>query len=139
MKQAPRNPQESIFARRLGTKIITRGLMIGIVSLIAFMIVYDNNNANLVEARTVTFSTIVLAQLIHVFDCRSDHGIFHRNPFSNIYLLIAVISSLLLLLIVIYIEPLQVVFQTCPLQVTDWILIVVLSAVPTVMFAYEKR
>lgn len=139
MNQAPRNPKESIFARRLGTKIITRGIMIGIVSLIAFMIVYDDNRANLIEARTVTFSTIVLAQLIHVFDCRSDRGIFHRNPFTNIYLIIAVFSSLLLLLIVIYVEPLQMIFQTSPLRVTDWILIVVLSAIPTVMFGYEKK
>src|SRR5690625_773725 len=139
MNQAPRNPKESIFARRLGTKIITRGIMIGIVSLIAFMIVYDDNSANLIESRTVTFSTIVLAQLIHVFDCRSDRGIFHRNPFTNIYLIIAVFSSLLLLLIVIYVEPLQMIFQTSPLRVTDWILIVVLSAIPTVMFGYEKK
>src|SRR5690625_7863109 len=139
MNQAPRNPKESTFARRLGTKIITRGIMIGIVSLIAFMIVYDDNSANLIEARTVTFSTIVLAQLIHVFDCRSDRGIFHRNPFSNIYLLIAVISSLLLLLIVIYVEPLQIIFKTSPLRITDWLLIVVLSAVPTVMFGYAKK
>src|SRR5699024_12033976 len=139
MKQKPRNPREGVFARGLGFKIITRGLMIGIVSLIAFIVVYNNQPENLDHARTVAFSTLVLAQLIHVFDCRSDKGIFSRNPFNNLYLVGAVISSLLLLLIVLYVENLQVIFQTTALYVHDWLLIIVLSALPTVIFGFTKK
>jgi len=139
MKQKPRNPREGVFARGFGFKIITRGLMIGIVSLIAFIVVYNNQPENLDHARTVAFSTLVLAQLIHVFDCRSDKGIFSRNPFNNLYLVGAVISSLLLLLIVLYVENLQVIFQTTALYVHDWLLIIVLSALPTVIFGFTKK
>ncbi len=139
MNQKPRDPREGVFARGLGVKIITRGLMIGIVSLIAFIVVYDNNPDNLSHARTIAFTTLVLAQLIHVFDCRSEHGIFTRNPFSNLYLLGAVMSSTLLLLVVLYMENLQPIFYTTALGLHDWLLVIVLSAIPTVIFGFSKR
>lgn len=138
MRQPPRHQREGIFARGLGTKILTRGMMIGIVSLIAFITVYDQQADNLQYARTVAFTTLVLAQLIHVFDCRSDKGIFSRNPFSNIYLLGAVFSSVVLLLLAIYIKPLQPIFHTMPLHLMDWIFILALSLLPTILFGASK-
>lgn len=139
MKQRPRNPREGIFSRGLGYKIISRGLLIGLVSLIAFMIVLHEFPDDLNYARSVAFTTLVLAQLIHVFDCRTERGIFSRNPFSNLYLLAAVLSSFLLLLVVIYIEPLQPIFYTTALHIYDWILILTLSALPTVLFSFHKK
>ncbi|MFD2133068.1 cation-translocating P-type ATPase [Pseudogracilibacillus auburnensis] len=139
MKQKPRDPKEGVFSRGLGFKIISRGLMIGIVSLIAFMITYDNNPENLTYARSVAFTTLVVAQLIHVFDCRSEQGIFSRNPFSNFYLIGAVLSSLLLLLVVLYVESLQPIFHTMSLGLRDWLFIIVLSALPTVIFGFSSK
>lgn len=139
MKRPPRNPREGIFARGLGFKIISRGIMIGIVSLIAFMLTYQNNPDNLVYAQTITFSTLVMAQLIHVFDCRSEKSIFARNPFDNKYLVFAVISSILLLLVVVYWSPLQPIFHTTALGLLDWLFILTLSIIPTVVFAITKK
>lgn len=139
MKRKPRHPKEGIFSRGLGFKIISRGILIGIVTLLAFIIAYDNNPDNLTYGRTVAFSTLVLAQLIHVFDCRNEHGLFMRNPFQNKYLVFAVISSLLLLLVVIYLDVLQPIFHTMPLSLRDWAFIVVLSALPTVLFSFPSK
>src|SRR5690625_3060130 len=139
MKHSPRNPREGIFSRGLGFKIISRGILIGIVTLIGFITVYENHTDNLIYGQTVAFSTLVMAQLIHVFDCRSESGVFGRNPFQNIYLLFAVLSSLLLLLVVIYWEPLQPIFHTTYLGIKDWLLIIVLSALPTVLFGFRKN
>lgn len=139
MKRKPRNPREGIFSRGLGFKIISRGILIGIVTLVGFIVVYENHAANLVYGQTVAFSTLVLAQLIHVFDCRSENGVFGRNPLQNIYLIFAVLSSLLLLLVVIYWEPLQPIFHTTYLGIKDWMLIVVLSALPTVLFGFRGK
>lgn len=139
MKRGPRNPREGIFARGLGYKIISRGIMIGLVSLLAFMITFQNNSENLVYAQTVTFSTLVMAQLIHVFDCRSEKSIFARNPFENKYLNFAVISSVLLLLVVVYWSPLQPIFHTTALDLMDWLLILILSIIPTILFAVTKK
>src|SRR5690625_4687348 len=70
MKQNPREPREGIFARGLGVKIISRGFLIGSMTMLAFMLIYDQQLDNLTYARTVAFTTLVIAQLIHVFDCR---------------------------------------------------------------------
>ncbi|RDW17894.1 calcium-translocating P-type ATPase, SERCA-type [Oceanobacillus chungangensis] len=138
MKRTPRNPKEGIFARGLGYKIISRGILIGLVTLIAFMLSYQYNPDNLIYAQTVAFTTLVMAQLIHVFDCRSDHSVFSRNPFENIYLVLAVISSLLLLLVVIYWPPMQPVFHTTALSLRDWMFVGAISAIPTVLFGFRK-
>nr|WP_255639798.1 calcium-translocating P-type ATPase, SERCA-type [Aquibacillus saliphilus] len=139
MKRDPRSPKEGIFARGLGFKIISRGFMIGIVTLIAFMTTYQGNPEHLRYAQTIAFTTLVMAQLIHVFDCRSDRSVFARNPFQNLYLVGAVISSLLLLVVVIYFEPLQEVFHTMDLGLRDWLFILSLSAIPTVLFGFTKK
>ncbi len=139
MKRNPRNPREGIFARGLGYKIMSRGLLIGLVTLIAFIVSYQNDPSHLTYGRTIAFTTLVMSQLIHVFDCRNDHSVFDRNPFQNVYLVLAVISSLLLLCVVIYWEPLQPIFHTTYLGLHDWMLIIGLSALPTVLFGFTKK
>lgn len=139
MRRGPRNPREGIFARGLGFKIISRGILIGVFTLIAFMMTYQDNPDNLIYGQTIAFTTLVMAQLIHVFDCRSENSVFARNPFENKYLVLAVLSSLLLLLVVIYWEPLQPIFHTTFLNVRDWMLILVLSSLPTVLFGFTKK
>src|SRR5690625_5098233 len=139
MKHHPRDPREGIFSRGLGFKIISRGFLIGIVTLIAFILTYQNNPDYLVHGQTVAFTTLVITQLIHVFDCRSEESVFARNPFENIYLLFAILSSLLLLLVVVYWEPLQPIFHTTSLGLRDWLLIIGLSSLPTMLFGFTKK
>ncbi len=134
MNHPPRDSRESVFARGLGWKIISRGFLIGLATLGVFWLTYQNNPNSLIKAQTMAFSTLVMAQLIHVFDCRSDRSVFHRNLFENKYLVLAVLSSLLLLLGVIYIEPLQPIFRTVSLTLSDWVLITIAGAIPTVSF-----
>jgi Ca2+-transporting ATPase len=101
------------------------------VTLIAFIIVYKQHPDELIYAQTVAFATLVMAQLIHVFDCRSERSIYHRNPFQNLYLVGAVISSVILMLIVIYYPPLQTIFHTVSLAPEEWLLIMGLASLPT--------
>lgn len=135
MKRKPRHPKEGVFARRLGWKVISRGFLIGVATLLAFLIAYKQNPDHLEYAQTVAFATLVLAQLIHVFDCRSEHSIFARNPFGNPYLVWAVLSSVVLMIIVIYFPPLQTVFHTVAIVPTDWLLILAMAAIPTFLLA----
>lgn len=134
MSQKPRSAKENIFARRLGWKIISRGLLIGLCTLGAFWITLieaPGSTEHLVKAQTVAFATLVMAQLIHVFDCRSSRSIFHRNPLQNRYLVLAVLSSLIMMLGVLYIEPLQPIFKTVPLGLREWCLVFVAAGIPT--------
>lgn len=134
MEHRPRSTKESIFSRRLGWKIVSRGILIGVCALTAFLLSWGSapdSAEQLTKAQSVAFATLVLAQLIHVFDCRSSRSIFHRNFFQNRYLILAVASSVLLLLGVLYIEPLQPIFKTVPLQFRDWALTFVMAGIPT--------
>ncbi|MDP4096831.1 calcium-translocating P-type ATPase, SERCA-type [Paenibacillus sp. P96] len=134
MEQRPRGAKENIFARRLGWKIISRGLLIGFCTLAAFWLtlrVAPDSAAQLAKAQSVAFATLVLAQLIHVFDCRSSRSIFHRNPLQNGYLVLAVLSSIVLMLVVMYVEPLQSIFKTVPLGMREWALAIVFAGIPT--------
>ncbi len=134
MNRPPRDSKENVFARGLGWKIISRGFMIGIVTLLVFILTLNNDPNNLIKAQTMAFTTLVMAQLIHVFDCRSDISVFHRNILENKALILAVLSSFLLLIGVIYIEPLQPIFRTTGLNIMDWILVFIAGAIPTVGF-----
>lgn len=138
MQHKPRAAKENIFARRMGWKIISRGIVIGVCTLGAFWITLktgpDGDAAALMKAQTVAFATLVLAQLIHVFDCRSSRSIFHRNPLQNKYLVLAVLSSLILMLAVMYVAPLQPIFKTVNLGVQEWILSLVAAGIPTFFF-----
>ncbi|WP_421384510.1 calcium-translocating P-type ATPase, SERCA-type [Bacillus salacetis] len=144
MKRNPRHPKEGVFSRGLGWKVVSRGFLIGISTLAAFMLAYKQHPDHLAYAQTVAFATLVMAQLIHVFDCRSEKSVFARNPFGNMYLVWAVLSSLLLMVLVIYLPALQPIFHTVPIELKDWLLIAGMSAVPTFLlagsfFAGKKR
>lgn len=135
MKRSPRSPKEGVFARGLGWKVVSRGFLIGVVTLLSFIIVYKNDPARLQYAQTVAFASLVMAQLIHVFDCRSEKSVLSRNPFGNLFLVWSVMSSLALMLVVIYFPPLQPIFHTLPIAARDWLLIIGLSAIPTFLLA----
>lgn len=72
-----------------------------------------------------------MAQLIHVFDCRSSRSIFHRNILQNKYLVLAVLSSLGLMLAVLYVPALQPIFKTVPIGLREWCLSLVAAGIPT--------
>ncbi|MFT9847931.1 cation-translocating P-type ATPase [Aneurinibacillus sp. REN35] len=131
MKRPPRSRHENVFARGLAWKIVSRGLLIGLVTLAAFWVTYQANPSDLTRAQTVAFVTLVMAQLIHVFDCRSEISIFSRNPMQNKYLVLAVLSSILLVLPVIYLPVLQPIFGTVALSAYEWTFIVLLAGIPT--------
>jgi P-type Ca2+ transporter type 2C len=135
MKRKPRSPKEGVFSRGLGWKVVSRGFLIGAMTLLAFMVVYHNDSSKLSYAQTVAFATLVMAQLIHVFDCRSEKSVLSRNPFGNMFLVWSVISSLALVLVVIYYPPLQPIFHTLPIAGKDWLLIIGLSSIPTFLLA----
>lgn len=135
MNRKPRHKEESIFSNGLGWKIISRGFLIGVTTLLTFIVAQNLNPNNLPYAQTIAFATLVLTQLIHVFDCRSAHSVLHRNPFGNMALVYAVFSSLLLMLVVIYYPPLQEIFHTESILLKDWLLILGMSSIPTFLLA----
>ncbi len=115
MRKPPRKPDESIFADGLLEKIILRGVFIGLCTLGSFSTAM-RFGAGLPEARTAALVTLVLSQLIHVFECKSEHGtLLNVRYFSNWKLIGAVLISALLMALTVWLPQAQVIFGTAAL------------------------
>lgn len=129
MMQQPREKGESIFARGLWSKIVVRGCLIGICTLMAFMTgrLYG---MDLATCRTLALTTLVMSQLLHVFECRSErHSIFEIKLFTNPYLVGAVLLSITMVCAILYIPFLADVFNTVALGIGQWGIVLFYSGV----------
>jgi len=133
MDRPPRHPQEGIFARGLWQKILGRGSLIGITTVLVFAWALEQGT-EVDTARTMTFATLIVAQLLYVFSCRSESSTFSLVWFfSNVWLLAAVFSSFVLLLVVLYHPLLASVFATVPLTPDQWGVIIFAASLPTMI------
>jgi Ca2+-transporting ATPase len=130
MEREPRDRQESFFADYLGARILLRGLALGWLSYFMFDFALDRG-AELAYAETLAFSTLIFAQLWHVFDARTFTTIYHSNPFTNPYLLLAVAGSALLSIAVIYLPIGNSVFGTTALTPKHLLMVIAIAALPT--------
>ncbi len=129
MLHKPRLKDESVFSGGLLEKIFIRGTLIGVCTIMSFLTA-GYYNMSLECARTLALSTLILSQLLHVFECRSEkYSIFEINIFSNIYLVGAVMASVTLLLFVIYNHFLQNIFHTISLDFAQWCIVLFFSGV----------
>jgi Ca2+-transporting ATPase len=129
MYEMPRDKNESIFARGLKEKIIIRGSLIGVCTVLSFL-VGKVFNMPLRTCRTIALGTLIMSQLIHVFECRSEkHSIFEIKLFTNMYLVMAVTVSIIMLVCVIYIPFLQGVFHTDALDLFQWGVVIFFSGI----------
>ena len=134
MKKRPRDPEESILSQEMVGHIISQGILIGISTIMAFLIAIYKLGLGLNTARTMAFSTLVFSQLFFVFSCRSeDHSFWELSPFSNLYLLGAVIISSMMQLAVIYLPFFRIFFKTELLDLKQWVIVIFLSTWSTII------
>ncbi|MCG2828331.1 calcium-transporting P-type ATPase, PMR1-type [Methanothermobacter sp. K4] len=117
-----RKPErEDIMPRRNLLRIVIAGAVMAAGTLGLYMYMLSSGKG-VERAMTVAFTVFVMFQIFNVFNCKS------RTGFSNRTLLVAVAASLLLQILVVYLAPLEGVFRTVPLTVTDWVLIVAVAS-----------
>jgi len=124
-----REPErEDILPRRNLLRIILAGAVMaaGTLGLYMYML---SSGAGVERAMTVAFTVFVIFQIFNVFNCKSRTGL------SNRALILAVVASLLLQILVIYIAPLEGIFRTVPLSAGDWVLIVLVASLILILEA----
>jgi Ca2+-transporting ATPase len=125
MDRTPRDPQESIFSKGRGKRIVEIGVTMSVIVLAGFYFFGEGT----AHAQTFAFSSLVFVQLIHTFNVRSENkSIFQVGIFSNIWLIGAVLLSVGLQLMVVYTPVLQPLFGTVALKGGDWVLILLLAS-----------
>ena len=116
MKRSPRNPKEHIITKAMMLNIIVVGILMTIVVLTLFRL----NINNVAKAQTMAFTAVVMLEMVRMQMIRSQYKL---KLFSNKWLWIAILSSILLQIAVIYVPYMDRVFKTVPLNINDWILI----------------
>ena len=140
MKKPPRKENDSFWDGGLLGRILIRGVLIGLCTLATFTIILKSTGV-IETARTGALITLVLSQLIHVFECKSEEkNLFTVDFMSNPFLLFSVIISAVVLGISICLPVLRKVFSTSLLGGTPLIISLVFSfAVPVLAGVFGKK
>lgn len=110
MDEKPRPADESILTKKYLLSIGTEGLVIGILSMAAFLIGYRDGNS--VLASTMAFGTLCLARLFHGFNCKSERPVLFTKTFwNNVYLIGAFALGAVLITCVMVMPALQNIFK----------------------------
>jgi Ca2+-transporting ATPase len=149
MDEKPRNPKHSLFAGGAGVSLILNGILIGLLTLAAFVIgakVYTGATAlfplfpeniseeALTHAQTMAFVVLSVSQLIHSLNMRHPlKSIFQVGLFTNKLLIGSIIFGIVLQDVVITIPFLREVFKVFDLNPTDWLIVGLLSIVPLII------
>ena len=118
MDEKPRRKDESILTKDFLLKIVTEGLSIGVMTMIAFMIGYTSEGALL--GSTMAFGTLCLSRLFHGYNCKAEKPVlFKKGFFNNIYLQGAFLIGFVLITCVLTIPALEGIFSVTSLSFTQ--------------------
>ncbi len=153
MREKPRRKGDSLFARGGLLCVICYGLVIGGVSLAAFLKVpYDRIvaeglpvslhnvieglriSAVLAKAQTHAFTVLGISQLFHAIGMRDvNRSVFKMNHRNNPYMIGAFLIGIALQAAVTEIGPLIRLFGTVRLSLMEWGQLIALSATPLIV------
>ena len=141
MARPPRRMTDRVIDREMQLGVLFVGAVMAFVTLLTLDISLPGGiiegSGTLEEARTVAFTTLVLAQLFNCFNARSDRTSAFHHLFTNPLLWGAVALSALLQVAVVYVPFLNRAFETVALGVADWLLCLGMASV--VLWASELR
>jgi Ca2+-transporting ATPase len=138
MRQRPRPPDEPIINRFMRVGIAVQAVAITAVVLAAYAI-GRSSSQHLEFAETMAFATLTLSELLRAFTARSEYfPLLKVGIFSNHWMNYAAVSSLVIVLASIYVPFLNIVFQTNPLGLEQWLVIIPLLLVPSIAAELTK-
>jgi Ca2+-transporting ATPase len=131
MQRPPRDPAARFLDRDRILMLMGQGLFMGAVAAAIFAITVHVLGQDLKVARTMTFTVLVLMQLAHAFNCRSDrHSLVTLGFRTNPALVWAVAGSALLQILLVQMPWTQVLFKLAPLSAAQWLAALVLGLLP---------
>jgi Ca2+-transporting ATPase len=123
LKQPPRSPAVGLIYPGLMIRILVMALMIGLGTFLIFR--WAETRMSIEESRTLAFCAIVAFEWLMAFSARSDeHTIFKLGVFRNRALVISIGIAVLLQMAVVYVPFLQIAFDTFPLTLRDWAIVI---------------
>ena len=125
MNEKPRPKNQSILTKKVLTNICVEGIVIGVMTMIAFYVGFLRNAE---VASTMAFSTLCLSRLVHGFNCKSDKPVwFTKKMWNNKSMIGAFFVGFVLLNAVLLVPALQGVFAVAPLTIAELLTVYGLS------------
>jgi magnesium-transporting ATPase (P-type) len=138
-RRPPRPPDEGVLSRDLWERTILTGLTLAAGTLLLFLLELDSD-ATLERAQTVALSTLVLFQVFHVGNCRSERrSALAKPPWGNPILLVGTAAAFLLHLGALHFSLTQEVLRVEPLDLVTWLEITAVSLSVIVVNEAHKR
>lgn len=138
INRPPRNPKEGIMSKLLIERTILVGLLISAGVIFNFMNAL-NQGLSIEKARTIAVTTMVFFQFFQAWNSRSElQSIFKISLTSNPFLFYSMISALFAQLSVIYAPPLQWLFRTEPINMNEWLQILLVSTTVIIIVELDK-
>lgn len=131
MQRPPRDSAKSFFADRTGLDIALEGMLIGALSLFAFVAgnsLFKNSCVEL--GRTMAFAAQSLCEIAHSFNMRSRRSVFSIGIFSNRKLTVCAALCAALQLTVMTVPPLAALFNVSALTPAEWLTVAALVISP---------
>ncbi|GAB6108117.1 calcium-translocating P-type ATPase, SERCA-type [Fusibacter bizertensis] len=141
MDQPPRKREEPIVDKKMGIAIIFQSIGLTLAVLASYRIGYMMAGANneIITARTFAFATLIFGEMLRAYSARRENQfIWHYNIFTNKFLNLSVIVAVALLLIVVYVPPLQGVFSTIALAPIQLLTVIGFSILPVLFGEIAK-
>ena len=125
MNEKPRPKNQSILTKKVLTNICVEGVVIGVMTMIAFYVGFMRNAE---VASTMAFSTLCLSRLVHGFNCKSDKPVwFTKKMWNNKSMIGAFFVGFVLLNAVLLVPALQGIFAVAPLTIAELLIVYGLS------------
>ncbi len=140
MKRPPRDPRESVFTKRdtLLFLVLTPLLMTAML-LGSFYLSLHVLGEDLILARTQIFTSMILMELLMALSCRSlKYPVWKVGMFKNKYLILAILASVLMQLLILYVPFLHLAFDVTYPSLTDWAIAAALSIVLFLLVEFLK-
>ena len=161
MNRKPIKPKKGIFTKGMVWRVVYQGVMIGAITLIAFIIglstpdsklpvvqvetengevrTLSNEEVKVEIGQTMAFTVLALSQLVHVFNIRNNKkSIFKTGIFNNSKLIWATIASAALMIIILVVPSLRHLFSIPVLPIENIIEIIVLVFSPILIVEIFK-
>ncbi|MEI3395129.1 MAG: cation-translocating P-type ATPase [Clostridia bacterium] len=149
MQRKPIKPGKGIFTKGMTWRVVYQGIMIGGLTLAAFMIglattkepigTLTLDQSKIEVGQTMAFVTLALSELVHVFNVRDNKkSIFRTGIFNNMKLIGAIIISAALMFVILLIPGLREIFSIPVLPTENIIELICLVLAPIVIVEIFK-
>jgi P-type Ca2+ transporter type 2C len=139
MKRQP-NREKGLLNGSMAYRIAYQGILIGTLTLIAFLYGYGSlgTEGSLAQGQTMAFIVLAFSQLVHAYNIHSYKQSAIKSFFKNKWLILATFTNALMMLAVLFIPTIRDLFKLVQLDLHHWEVVILLMFVPLLVVEIMK-